>query len=607
MNIIKIRKSALNYLLDNQPFQADIINIILISFVWVIMIVLVNPIGDFPLNDDWAYGWSVKTLLETGDFQISDWAGMNLLPQTLWGALFCLPFGFSFTALRFSTLTLGLVGVLATYGLLREVRVGSKMSLLGAFIVALNPLYFALSNSFMTDIPSFTFTILSLYFLMRGLRRDENLEIVIGILFSFISILNRQSGLVIFPAFGLAYLVKKGVSIQTFIKAFFPTILAIFFLWSYSYWLKSTGRTPLFYNFQIEKLLETFSAGFFKIITTYSENLWIVSVYLGLFLFPFLIIKFSLQYQSLSARQKQVIFLPILFVVAIIAALVAKYQPIPWIGNYLLFLSIGPQTLSGYSSFNGNLDKIFIIIIYRVWQILTIIGVVGAALLFNYLLMATFQLFNKALNQAPENKLNLDKKWELVLLTSAIILYFITIGALEKTYWFDRYLILFLPLLMVLASISTLNFSKNQTKFNSKIACISLILLLFCGGFTISATHDYLSWNRVRWQALNNLMQDFKISPNQINGGFEFNGWYFGNRIEICNPEYQKSAKSTSLNWNDFTCLLGNASHQYILAFVPPINDSYNLEGQYSFRSWLPWREQNLYIWHNKTNSNNPK
>jgi hypothetical protein len=52
------------------------------------MVILVNPIGDFPLNDDWAYGWTVKTLLETGVFQLSDWTATNILPQALWELYF---------------------------------------------------------------------------------------------------------------------------------------------------------------------------------------------------------------------------------------------------------------------------------------------------------------------------------------------------------------------------------------------------------------------------------------------------------------------------------------------------------------------------------------
>ena len=180
-------------------------NVCLIVGIWILMAVLVNPLGDFPLNDDWAYGWSVKVLVETGDFRLSDWTAVNLLPQVLWGAVFSVPVGFSFTALRFSTLTLGLVGVLATYGLLREIKASPGVSLVGALVVALNPIYFALSNSFMSDVPSFALVTGAAYFMLRGLRRRTARDLVAGISLAIVSILNRQTGLILLPAFAAAW------------------------------------------------------------------------------------------------------------------------------------------------------------------------------------------------------------------------------------------------------------------------------------------------------------------------------------------------------------------------------------------------------------------
>src|SRR5262245_49747022 len=99
----------------------DFFNVSLLILFWVCIVSLVNPIGNFPVIDDWAYGWTVKTLLETGRFQLSDWTASNLLSQAIFGTLFCLHFGFSFTCLRLSTLLLGLIGILVTYALLREI------------------------------------------------------------------------------------------------------------------------------------------------------------------------------------------------------------------------------------------------------------------------------------------------------------------------------------------------------------------------------------------------------------------------------------------------------------------------------------------------------
>ncbi|MEH2041994.1 hypothetical protein [Nostoc sp.] len=90
-----------------QLLKVEIPYVLVLITTWILMTILVNPLGNFPLNDDWAYGQSVQSLVEKGNLKISPWSAANLLSQVFWGALFCLPFGFSFTALRFSTLTLG--------------------------------------------------------------------------------------------------------------------------------------------------------------------------------------------------------------------------------------------------------------------------------------------------------------------------------------------------------------------------------------------------------------------------------------------------------------------------------------------------------------------
>src|ERR1041384_2303938 len=93
-------------------------HLLLISCLWLLLAIIINSYGEFPYNDDWAYAQSVKALVETGTFFMSGWTSVNLLTQIGWGALFCLPFGFSFTALRISTLAAGLLGLWGTYRLI---------------------------------------------------------------------------------------------------------------------------------------------------------------------------------------------------------------------------------------------------------------------------------------------------------------------------------------------------------------------------------------------------------------------------------------------------------------------------------------------------------
>ncbi len=71
-------------------------SILLLTAAWVGMATLVDPRGEFSLNDDWAYALPVKTLVERGSIRFTFWQSMTLIAQVLWGALFCLPRGFSF-------------------------------------------------------------------------------------------------------------------------------------------------------------------------------------------------------------------------------------------------------------------------------------------------------------------------------------------------------------------------------------------------------------------------------------------------------------------------------------------------------------------------------
>ena len=43
--------------------------------------------------------------------------------------------------------------------------------------------------------------------------------------------------------------------------------------------------------------------------------------------------------------------------------------------------------------------------------------------------------------------------------------------------------------------------------------------------FSVTSAHDYLSWNRLRWELGNGLLVS-KVDPLYICGGFEFNAWY---------------------------------------------------------------------------------
>src|SRR5260221_9111383 len=95
------------------------------------IVAIVEPRGNFPLNDDWAFAHSVQWLLSEGRIRLSDWVPMYLVPQTLAGGVAAALFGFSFDVLRHVTQLAALLAVGAAYFWFRALRLEAHAALVG--------------------------------------------------------------------------------------------------------------------------------------------------------------------------------------------------------------------------------------------------------------------------------------------------------------------------------------------------------------------------------------------------------------------------------------------------------------------------------------------
>ncbi len=137
----------------------------LLSLVFWSAALLLRPLQDIPLNDDWVFAAAVRALVGGGRLALPAMATPNLLVQALWGAAFSWALGPGHGALRLSTLVLGWIGVSAFYWASGDVW----LSLLLAF----NPLFLALCPSFMTDVPAFSLCLVGLALLRRALEKED--------------------------------------------------------------------------------------------------------------------------------------------------------------------------------------------------------------------------------------------------------------------------------------------------------------------------------------------------------------------------------------------------------------------------------------------------
>ncbi|MGH7847596.1 MAG: ArnT family glycosyltransferase [Candidatus Binatia bacterium] len=193
-----------------------------------------RPFENLPFIDDWTYAWSVEQWLRTGELRFSDWSIHYPIVQVLWGALFCLPFGFSFSALRVSTVVLAWLGALAFYAMMRELGRSGAHSLIATFLLLVNPVFFILTFSYMTDVPFVSLANISLLFFVRSITRKRKIDSWLGSFFALCAFLTRQLAVAI-PIALVAYFLVS--SYERRLAHFLPAALSLLFMLFTPLWI----------------------------------------------------------------------------------------------------------------------------------------------------------------------------------------------------------------------------------------------------------------------------------------------------------------------------------------------------------------------------------
>ncbi|MGI8586681.1 MAG: ArnT family glycosyltransferase [Chloroflexia bacterium] len=178
-------------------------NLALIVAGFVAVLLFLPPQHEYPIIDDWIYHGSVQHQLATGAFAMPNQAQANLVGQTLWATAWAGLLGLSYTTLTYSTLALALPGLLALYGIMREVDVPPSGALLGTVLFGLNPIFLHLSYSFMTDVPFISLLMVACWCYLRGLNARGYAWLLAGGLTAGWAFLIRQFAVLVPAGFGL--------------------------------------------------------------------------------------------------------------------------------------------------------------------------------------------------------------------------------------------------------------------------------------------------------------------------------------------------------------------------------------------------------------------
>ena len=472
-----------------KPFDIGILSLLIL---FAVFLFLVSPIHEFPLNDDWSFALQVKNFYETGLLKILDWSATSGVFHILWGWLFVLPFGFSFTILRLSTLALHLVGTISLYKLLRDMGLSVAWSLFSALVLVFNPWIFQLSYSFMTDVPYFSFMILALFFYYKGLFEEKIVFLCLGSIAVSISFLIREMGILL-PMSVMIYLLIWDREMLAK-RALAILVVPVLTLICFEYWyvlIHGVTKGHIFHrNTMMNNLMSP------RIVVQCLERFFSLAFFLGISLLPLSIavcfsLKGRLNHSSLKRKISLLFFIGLFIWVATGKATKSEFYPI----DYLWIVA----------SFLGVMSGVKPPVIPVGWErALFWISVTSTCVLFAWLFLESAK----------------REDWE-----RKNIAFFALLGGVQFCYihiapfFFQRY---FLPVIpMIILSFSVL-IKRNRLSNNP----IVLSFLIIPALFSILSTKDSLSWNQAKWNAAQDLVNR-GIPAQHIEAGLEWGCWNF--------------------------------------------------------------------------------
>ena len=137
----------------NKTNKGELIDLGSIAIIFLAAVLIGGPQGNFPLNDDWSFALTTQRLVSDHLWRPTGWTSMPLVTHAVWGAVFCEAAGHCTSqTLRAANIAAAVVALISTYLLGREAGLSRTHRLMLVALFGANPIFFALSFTFMTDI-----------------------------------------------------------------------------------------------------------------------------------------------------------------------------------------------------------------------------------------------------------------------------------------------------------------------------------------------------------------------------------------------------------------------------------------------------------------------
>ncbi|MFH1522806.1 MAG: glycosyltransferase family 39 protein [Patescibacteria group bacterium] len=497
-----------------------------IIFIFLVSIFIVNPIGEYALNDDWVYYDAVRQMLNN-NLNFDSYVGPALIGQLIYSIILSMIFGFSFSLLRLSTLFLSLLGIIFLYKLLVNLSISPKKSFLISLLFLFNPIYYNLSFTFMTDIHALSFVVIALFFYQKGFKFRKDKDFLIASLLIVFASLIRQNYILFLLIFDILFFIwhYQDLKLRKFLVIYtLPVCCYVFFvglLSSSGWWPQSTYNLHSF-----EKLEHVFLNIWRELYSSWH--------YISLFILPILI-----SWLWHNNRREKILNIIIAIIVSGFSGFLYFFKAIkfPYSGNIISQYGLGPRDPDGVLS--GTPE---IVITNYLCILLTAIGGFAAGIL----LIMFYRFFRKLFKKRRSTSSNV--LFYFFILLNLIAQWIVIMSIIS----FDRYYLVLVLLFLIL-----LTWLIKKIKINK----ISMVIICILASVSIVGTFNYLRENELKWSIANVLVKK-GININSIDGGYEWLGWNWFHRKDSKILSYYDPIKPWYI-----TRLFPDNTREYIISY----------------------------------------
>jgi len=502
-------------LISRTPFSIIRKDLFFLAGIWLLSVIVVNPAGEFPLADDWVYLDMLKLLHEKNILFYPNYLGSTVISQLAWALLWCKLFGYSIFVARVTSLVNSLLLILVLYFLLQKLTSNRNFSFFGTALFIFNPVFYVLSFTFMTE-PSFCLVIAGcLAAAYASLKSYKWNWIFLLVFLCGVAVLIKQTALIIPISFLAIILFNRKIPGRLFSGALLSLAVTAIAYTVLLYWINYTyGSSGRFMNRMNHDVINYLKEGYHEGFSHQRENFLNITMYCGLFMLPvlpILAIGSARIFENGSFyRHRTKILATLILLASVFSYLQTESLQLPNLDNIFYNTGLGPVVLRDTNILKMKPHSFIEATFF--WRSLSVLSMATGLYL---LVVLTFQCI-LSIKKSFRKEAEASDIFYQLLYCAAIIYIFL----LVNEYIFDRYILLLTLLIILMLGVSMKDLLGS---LKMKWYALSLVILFPIVVFNVAATHDYLAWNRAKWDALNFLTERLKISPKEIDGGYEFN------------------------------------------------------------------------------------